>query len=219
MSDIVLEEEMLEPIIEQQLPKKKRRFVPYLILTILFVIGLTVFFLIPYEAPSLTDPDMPWFSIKDGVLQYDAALYTGTEELNVPKTVAGQTVTSIGGGCFAGDNYITTVKLPETVRVIGQSAFADCTRLRGIFIPESVTEISAAAFRGCAALESICIPYSVTTIGSDAFDGCVKLAHIFYTGPHASWAALYNEPISDVTSIYTANGTVKQKDIAAAANS
>ncbi len=219
MSDIIPEEEILEPIIEPQLPKKKRRFVPYLILSILFVIGLTAFILIPYEAPALSDPDMPWFSIKDGVLQYDAALYTGSEELTVPKTVAGQTVTSIGGGCFAGDDYITTVKLPETVSSIGQSAFADCTRLRGIFIPESVTEISAAAFRGCAALESVCIPYSVATIGSDAFDGCVKLAHIFYTGPHASWAALYNEPISDTTSIYTANGTVKQKDIAAAANS
>ena len=224
MSDLTMEEQMQpvectepEAIPEPSTPHKKRRFVPYLVLAILFAVGLTAFFCIPRVAPVVSDPEMPWFSVQGGVLQYDASLYTGSEELTVPETVAGQTVTSIGGACFAGDTRITTVTLPDTILSIGESAFADCTALRGVFIPESVTKIGAHAFRGCLSLESVCIPYSVKTIESGAFENCPKLVHIFYTGPHASWATLYVEPINNDTKVYTANGTVNQKDVAAAA--
>lgn len=198
---------------ESVIPKKKRKWVPYLILTILFTVGLAAYICFPMKQV-MTDSEMPWFSISDGVLSYNSTLYTGGEKLTVPETVAGQTVTSIGGSCFAGDSHITTVDLPNTVTSIGTSAFADCTALRGVFIPESVTEIGEKAFRGCAALESVCIPYSVKTIGSDAFANCPKLLHIFYTGPNSAWEALYTQPFNPQTKIYTAEGTLEQEEIA-----
>lgn len=198
--------------------KTQRHCLPYLILAAFFAVGLAVYLCIPIKPQVLTDPEMPWFSICDGVLQYDPSLYTGEAELTVPSEIAGQTVTTIGGACFAGDDFITTVQLPETVVSIGASAFADCTALRGVFIPESVSEIGAKAFRGCIALESVCIPYSVKTIGREAFSQCPKLLHIFYTGPSSAWTALYTEHISPETKIYCVNGIVKQEDIAASAN-
>lgn len=208
-----------QPQEETKIPPKKRTWIPYLILAVLFAVGLAVYLFLPSGPQSYTDPNMPWFSVCDGVLQYDASLYNGSKALTVPSTIAGQTVTSIGGACFAGDSFITTVNLPDTITVIGSSAFADCTSLRGVFIPESVTEIAPKAFRNCTSLESLCIPYTVKDIGNEAFGSCPKLIHIFYTGPHASWASLYTERISPETKIYAANGTVKQDDIVAAAKS
>lgn len=212
-----------EAIPEEQLQSvrtrlSKRHWFPYLILAVLFAVGLVVYLCIPIKPQVLTDPQMPWFTICDGVLQYDPSLYTGEETLTVPSEIAGQSVTAIGGACFAGDDFITTINLPETVTLIGTSAFADCIALRGVFIPESVSEIGEKAFRGCIALESVCIPYSVKTIGKEAFGACPKLLHIFYTGPNSAWAALYIEPISPETKIYCANGIVKQEDIVASAN-
>ena len=205
-----IQEEQLQPT---AFVPSKRLWLPYLILAALFAVGLAVYLCIPIKPPVLTDPDMPWFSICDGVLQYDPSLYTGEAELTVPSKIAGQTVTAIGGACFAGNNFITTVNLPDTITSIGTSAFADCTALRGVFIPESVNKICEKAFRGCIALESVCIPYSVKTIGEDAFGACHKLLHIFYTGPSNAWASLYAEHISPDTKIYCATGIVKQEDI------
>lgn len=204
---------------EVNIPPKKRHWLPYLILGVLFVVGFAVYFFLPSGPQSYTDPNMPWFSVCDGVLQYDPSLYNGPEELTVPATIAGQTVTSIGAACFAGDGFITTVNLPDTIITIGISAFADCTSLRGVFIPDGVDAIGTNAFYGCTSLESLCIPYCVKSIGLRAFGNCPKLFHIFYTGPHDAWASLYTERISPLTKVYTANGIVKQDDIAAAAKS
>lgn len=200
-------------------PPKKRSWIPYLILAVLFTVGLAVYLCIPKEAPVLTDPDMPWFSVCDGVLSYDSTLYTGSEKLVVPETIAGQTVTAIGGGCFAGDDYITTVDLPKTVTTIGESAFADCTSLRGVFLPSGVTSIGDKAFRGCAALESVCIPYTVQTVGSEAFADCMKLLHIFFTGTKDEWASLYTERMNPQTKIYATDGVLNHKEIATHGNS
>ena len=213
-----LDEPLESPPAQAEKKTGKRRWLPYLILAVVFAVGLTVCLCILIPPESYSDPERPWFSICDGVLQYDPSLYTGSKELTVPSAIAGQAVTVIGGACFAGDDFITTVNLPKTIVSIGTSAFADCTSLRGVFIPESVSEIGANAFCGCAALESLCIPFSVKSIGSEAFSGCPKLLHIFYTGPHSAWASLYTERISSETKVYTANGTVKQDDIAAAAD-
>lgn len=208
---------MCDTLIEPSQPAPhphKRKLLPYLILAVLFVLGLTVYLCIPTAPQPITDPEQPWFSICDGVLNYDSTLYTGTEELTVPETVAGMTVTAIGEYCFAGDTRITTVNLPKTVTYIGARAFRGCKSLRGIFVPESVQRIGAEAFYGCISLESLCIPYSVKSVAHGAFANCPKLYHIFYAGPCAAWEALYNEPINTETRIYAADGVVRQKDIA-----
>lgn len=187
-------------------PKKGRIWVPFVILACMIAAGLALFFL-TLGAKGVTDPTAPWFSVKDGVLSFDAPLYRGSGELNVPSTVAGQTVTSLETGCFLNCDELTTVILPDTLQSISPGAFQGCDALRGIFIPEGVEAIGAAAFADCRALESICIPCSVQEIGTQAFSGCLKLSYIFYSGPGIVWRELYKEDISSHTYVIAKNET------------
>lgn len=203
-ADAEPEESWQEPL---PLPKKGRLWVPVVILVILFAAGVGLFFASQTQRKD-TDPKMPWFSIRDGVLYFDPNQYTGSSELEVPEIVAGQKVTVIAEGCFAGCSELTIVKLPGTVLRIENSAFEGCTSLRGLFVPEQVAAIGSKAFYGCGALESVCIPYTVKEIGQDAFSGCESLYYIFYSGPASSWKKLYSGKISPQTYIIAADQTV-----------
>ncbi len=66
------------------------------------------------------------------------------------------------------------VEIPATiigkpVTSIGDSAFRDCSGLTSVTIPEGVTSIGDMAFSGCSGLTSVTIPASVTSIGNYAF--------------------------------------------------
>ena len=168
-------------------PKNGRVWPPFLILGILFVVGITLFFMIDLSS---SNNSTPWFSVQNGVLYFDKALYTGGSEITVPATINGQAVTQIGEACFADCSWVTTVHLPDGITAIGDGAFVNCTALRGIKIPETAETLGEQIFDGCSALEAVCIPYSVTSIGDNAFDGCSKLSYVFYTGPKFAWLAL-----------------------------
>jgi len=213
--DIPTEEIPQEEFIPAQVPTpRKKHWVPYVILAIIFVVGLgfylgTLGFVTDQR---ITDPQLPWFSMDNGTLYFDADKYTGGTTLLVPETVAGQTVTALSENCFYGADTLITVKLPDTLEVIGSQAFADCTKLRGVFIPESVIRIGASAFWGCSKLESLYIPSNVASIGTGAFYNCPKLIHIFYGGTMEDWKVLYPEYIARQTSIYASDGTLTQAD-------
>ena len=94
------------------------------------------------------------------------------------EVVVPNSVKCIGGGVFAGNNNITSIKMPESVKHIGCHAFYNCTKLTSINIPQNVTSIEMDAFNGCSSLTSIDIPQSVTSIMYDAFSGCSSLTTI-----------------------------------------
>lgn len=215
--DIPIEEIPREEAFQSASPApRKKHWVPYLILAVIFVIGLA-FYLGTQgtsKAQRVSDSLLPWFSVENGTLYFDPDRYVGGSTLEIPEAVAGQTVTALSEGCFSGADTFIMIKLPETLEVIGRSAFSGCTKLRGVFIPESVVRIGANAFLGCTKLESLCIPYSVASVGAGAFASCPKLNHIFYTGPMEAWKYLYAEPITQQTCIYAVDGTLRQADIA-----
>lgn len=202
------------PEIEAPKPKNKR-CVPYVILAVIFAIGLAVYLLTPRmdKVTRVTDPQLPWFSMENGTLYFDATCYTGGSTLEIPKTVAGQTVTAISDNCFASASSFIMVKLPNTLKTIGNRAFAGCPNLRGVFIPQSVTYIGSNAFLGCNSLESLCIPHTVTFIGKGAFGLSPRLHHIFFTGSRDAWMRLYSDPIAPGTCIYASDGPLRQSDI------
>lgn len=191
--------------------KKGTLWIPIVLLVVMFAAGLSLFWITQGNRP-VTDPNMPWFSIREGTLYFDKDHYHGSNELDVPEIVAGQTVTAISSECFAGCDQLTIVSLPNTVQSIGDSAFQNCSALRGLFVPASVSSIGAYAFSGCAALESVCIPGNVKHIGSNAFLGCNSLSYIFYSGSAENWCQLYSEFISPETYIFAADRTIKQGD-------
>lgn len=188
---------------------KSKKRLPYLIMAVLFIVGFVLFLGLREKDDLYTEPDMPWFSVSNGVLYFDSTLYTGFEELTIPESVAGQTVTALSDGCFSYCETLTTVHLPNTLTAIGDGAFYGCTALRGVYIPGQVSSIGNDAFAQCSKLESLVIPYSVQHIGVNAFDCCQNLLYIFYGGPEEAWRILYAEPIAPKTFIYTPEGSFR----------
>lgn len=139
--------------------------------------GLTV------NAVKLTDyvietyRDYNYVILDDGTAEI--IRYIGSEEsVNIPSSINGKPVTSIGLGAFYGNTGLTSVIIPGKVKNIKDSAFFGCTSLISVTIPDSVTNIGWSVFSGCTSLSSITIPDSVTSIGQEAFFGCTSLTSV-----------------------------------------
>lgn len=197
--------------------KPGRRRVPLLIMAVLVIVGLLLFFFGP-DLPSSPDQndsaesqsETPWFRNENGTLYFDAERYNGPPELTIPETVDGEPVICIAQDCFAGNETITTVILPDSLEEIGSGAFEDCSNLRGIFIPEGVKSIGSGAFEDCENLEAIYIPTSVAAIGRNTFRGCSDLKYIMYDGTYEEWYALYSGYVSGETKVYCSDGIFPQ---------
>ncbi|MDG1242989.1 MAG: leucine-rich repeat domain-containing protein, partial [Opitutae bacterium] len=98
-----------------------------------------------------------------------------TGAIEIPATIAGLSVTSIGGSAFYNCTGLTSVIIPGSVTSIGSSAFRACTGLTSVTIGNSVTSIGDYAFYNCSSLTSVTIPNSVTSIGEYAFSDCTGL--------------------------------------------
>ena len=82
--------------------------------------------------------------------------YLGEDEnVVIPDTIAGMTVTVIGERAFGGNDYIVTVEIPDGVTTISIFAFYGCTSLTEINIPDSVTYISERVFMSSSSLTAI----------------------------------------------------------------
>lgn len=111
--------------------------------------------------------------------------------VDIPATVGGVPVTTIGSGAFAG-KALTAVTFPSSVTSIGHSAFTS-NLLTTVVIPNTVTTMGAAVFGNMpsltsatwnttlttipantfisSGLTSFTVPAQVTTIGDAAFEG------------------------------------------------
>lgn len=193
--------------------KKGRHWVPLLIMAVLVVCCTALFYAIPLdtaEPESLSSADMPWFSLKEGVLHFDESRYSGSSQLTVPATINGSEVIAIGEGCFRDCESLTAIFLPETLDAIGEDAFRNCTALRGMEIPESVTFIGKSAFSDCSALEAICVSNELQHIGTGAFDGCSGLRYVYFLGNFPEWTALYQGFIAPTVVISCEDGNFYQ---------
>lgn len=194
-------------------PKKGTRWIPALILLVMSVAGLILFLATANPASparAVSSPDSNWFSVKNGALYFDEALYTGGSELVVPSEIAGIPITSLSENCFYSCENLTAVILPDSLTSIGDGAFYGCTALRGMFIPESVQAIGEEAFYGCTALEAICIHNSMHSIENNVFDNCNRLSYIYFTGTHREWTALYDEFINPYVAVFCEDGSFYQ---------
>lgn len=101
-----------------------------------------------------------------------------SSQVDIPKTIDGHLVTSIGNQAFGMCQSLTEISIPESVKTIGNEAFIGCSSIKNIIIPDSVITIGDEAFDSCDSIEYIIIPDSVTTIGDEAFDDCYNLTTV-----------------------------------------
>jgi len=109
--------------------------------------------------------------------------------VDIPATIDGKPVTSIGEFAFQQCSGITSINIPNSVTSIQQGAFSNCSGLSSITIPSSVTSIENTAFWGCSGLTSINIPSSVTSIGVNVFYGCSGLTDITVDSSNPSFCS------------------------------
>ncbi|MBR2876068.1 MAG: leucine-rich repeat protein, partial [Clostridia bacterium] len=102
--------------------------------------------------------------------------------LNIPETICGYTVTSIGGGAFMSQTSLTSVTIPDSVVEIGAWAFNGCTSLKSVSIPGGVSVLGERVFRGCSSLENVILQEGLTEIGWDAFAYCDSLTSVSIPG-------------------------------------
>lgn len=94
---------------------------------------------------------------------------TGT--LNIPSTIDGKPVTSIGDKAFDEcSNFTGSLVIPESVTSIGERAFDACKGFNGkLVIPDSVTSIGEYAFDDCSKIKRVVFYADSPEVGIGCF--------------------------------------------------
>lgn len=114
---------------------------------------------------------------KDGGVRIDG--YRGKEDyLDIPSTIDGRPVTSIGAAAFYEHITLVTVVIPKGVTSIGEYAFQGCISLSHVVIPDTVTSIAHDAFNLCKSLSYVELPPGLTAINDKTFGQCKSLFQV-----------------------------------------
>ena len=124
--------------------------------------------------------------LNDGTIEITKFVSSTSTAIELPSTIDGKRVTSIGEHAFDADRVydidacrnLTSIIIPDSVTSIGSYAFFRCIGLVNIIIPDGLTRIRESAFESCTSLASITIPDSMTSIGYYAFSDCTSLTDV-----------------------------------------
>jgi hypothetical protein len=107
--------------------------------------------------------------------------YVGPDgDIEIPGSIGGKTVVSIGQMAFFQEYALTSVSIPNTVTSIAAQAFTESYNITNMIIGDGVRSIGDWAFSGCNGLTFIDIPSSVTSIGDHVFYSCGGLTNIIF---------------------------------------
>jgi len=124
-------------------------------LVALAVMLIAAVLFLPTEARAATEGYYT-YTVSNGEATITSCSDTQGGDIEIPSTLGGYPVTSIGDGAFS-DMGIGAVEIPDGVTSIGGGAFAENHNLLIVNIPDSVTSIGDFAFSGCNRLPEIII--------------------------------------------------------------
>ena len=127
-------------------------------------------------ASLLSGPQITASAVSYGDFEYtvsesgaEITAYNGTDaKVQIPETVDGAKVVSIGNYAFNNCTSLESITIPEGVTKIGYGAFNGCKNLSEVVLPDSLTALDNYAFEYCTALTDITLPAGLTT-ANDAF--------------------------------------------------
>lgn len=91
---------------------------------------------------------------EDGTIEITGCTSSATS-INIPSTIDGKSVTSIGNNAFYSCKNLVNITIPDSITSIGNNAFEYCASLKSVLIPGSVKSIGNAAFNRCKSLMNI----------------------------------------------------------------
>ncbi len=141
--------------------------------------------------------------------------YTGSaSKLEIPDTIEGKPVKSIGDEAFYDCESLTSITIPDSVIIIGNGAFKRCTSLASVFIPDSVIILGEYVFSNCWELTAVNLPDSVISIGEGAFYDCMKLTSVSLSDSITSIGEGTFRDCTSLASIVIPNGVTAIGDYA-----
>ena len=109
--------------------------------------------------------------------------YTGKDTtVNIPETIQGKTVSSIGKEAFKENVTIENVTIPKNVTILQYMSFASCSNLQKIIFSadSKLKTIGERAFLQCSKLEGVNCPDSLESIKDYAFSDCKSMINIVF---------------------------------------
>ena len=94
-------------------------------------------------------PDCLVYTITDGEVAITDCDTSASGALEIPATIEGYPVTSIGAWAFYRCSALTSITIQDGVASIGNYAFYYCSSLTSITIPSNVVSIGKGTFSGC----------------------------------------------------------------------
>ena len=121
------------------------------------------------SAQTVQSGDYSYVELSDGTVRITD--YTGSVlHVEIPQTLDGKRVTSIGAEAFWGA-FGQTIVIPDGVTDLGGHSFSRIEALKEITLPASLRYIDSLAFSDCEGLLYITIPEGVTTLKYEVFEG------------------------------------------------
>jgi hypothetical protein len=120
--------------------------------------------------------------------------YTGPGgAVNIPSTITGLPVTTIGGFAFNNQSSVTKVTIPDSITSIESGlaplggAFGFCTSLTNVTVGNSVTNIGDYAFVFCTRLVSMYFRGNSPSLGAQVFQD--DNATVYYLPETTGWTS------------------------------
>lgn len=120
-------------------------------------------------APSYNEDDYKYSSGSKSI----SYCQLSEKRIVVPESINNTSVNKIGAFCFAGNEEVETIVLPDTVTEIGEYAFSNCPNLRKV-IATGVTKCGRYAFQNCGNLMEVIMPLNDNTF-TGMFKNCTSL--------------------------------------------
>ena len=118
------------------------------------------------------------YEVHDGMVTITGCTMEEEYFIDIPQTIEGYPVVSIGAHAFEDFVYLIDVTIPEGVQTIESYAFYQCYNLTYLTLPNSLLTIEEQAFCSCSSLLSLEFGDNLFSIGYGAFSFCKKLDYL-----------------------------------------